>query len=453
MTPTSISSMSRTRVEPTRSQRGFTIVEMTVSIVVMMEIILGALLVFDFNSKLARVQGQLTDMQQNLRIGQFELVRFARMAGRGGLGVTTPSRLWPKGAAIEVRNNVTSTNNTITLGDGSSPTVVLGTDVLTVRGVFTGQILSLNIAQAGTLTLFDSANNPTPPSTATKGSVQVCSVSPSGMTQDLATLQTEVANPNHEAVVLRSSSNDAIWSVVELTGGSATASLCAGNSGVTINFIPIGDVYANAYQLLSPVNVDPISKNPTQNMPTAMTGAITLGVLEEYRYYIRQEFIIPGNAASGSAPRLTRARYYPGTEKRYNDDATNLQMDVAEDVLDLQVALGLDVNNDGAITDTANGTDEYLYNSSADDVTQLAWQTVPGSVPAALTQLMLVRINLLARTSRQDTNYAAVLIPAIEDHIYSTSPPAGSTTELNSDVNRMFRRRLLQTIVSPRGAV
>ena len=97
-------------------------------------IILVAMLgLFDFSSKLTRVQTQVADMQQELRIGQYEVTHFLKMAGRGGLPSQIPGRSLPTGVAFEVKDNVASG---VRIGDGTSPKVVEGTDVLTIRGTF-----------------------------------------------------------------------------------------------------------------------------------------------------------------------------------------------------------------------------------------------------------------------------------------------------------------------------
>src|SRR5262249_33472024 len=151
----------------------------------------------------------------------------------------------------------------------------------------------------------------------------------------------------------------------------------------------VGDAQSNAYQRLGSVAADNATPpNPTQNMPRLLGQAVQLGVVEEYRFYVRQEYTIPGNAASEPAPKLSRARLYPGTELPYRADPANLSVDIADNILDLQVALGIDVNNDGSITDAGNGTDEWLYNSVQDDPTAIGWRhqvTNPPAVPPTAT--------------------------------------------------------------------
>ena len=53
-------------------QRGFTLIEVTVSLIVTVIVLLGVLALFDFSNKLTRVQTNISDMQQSLRslVGQ-----------------------------------------------------------------------------------------------------------------------------------------------------------------------------------------------------------------------------------------------------------------------------------------------------------------------------------------------------------------------------------------------
>jgi prepilin-type N-terminal cleavage/methylation domain-containing protein len=454
-----------------RGERGFTLIEMTVSIIIMVQIVLASLMVLDFNQKLSRAQSQITDMQQSLRVAQSEMVRLARMAGRGGLHSIVPSRPTPLGAAIEVRNNAGgATSSQLAVGYVNTPTVVAGTDVLIVRGVFSGQIWQLDTKPA-TYTLYDAANNlTTDPTVAVRGVVQVCNVSPAPLPaptalpiqQDLSPLAFAIANNIPEALVLVSSSDPNAYAVVKLDAAASQAlpasTTCTSLGGGTqAAFTVLGDTWSNAYQRLGTVTANNASPPvPTQNMPRALGQAAYMGVVEEYRYYVRQEYTIAGNAASEPSPRLSRARLYPGTELPYQGDPANLSVDVADNILDLQLALGVDVNNDGAVFDAGTAADEWLYNNAADDPAAAGWRNIvtnPPTIPATAAPsppMFYVRISTLARTGRRDTGYQAPLVTQIEDHAYNQNPPASSTTEANTYANRMFRRRVLQTVVGLR---
>src|SRR5215203_4157044 len=70
---------------PPPATAGFTLIELLISFLLITEILVAALVLFDFNNRVARVQTHVADMQQNLRVGQDEVIRFVRQAGRGGI--------------------------------------------------------------------------------------------------------------------------------------------------------------------------------------------------------------------------------------------------------------------------------------------------------------------------------------------------------------------------------
>ena len=119
-----------------RARAGFSLVELLVAMAVAALLITGILSAFNLNSRLARVQTQMAEMQQSARIAQYDLVKFIRMTGRGGVPsnqVYDTGESVMEGIAIELRNNVGSGEK---VGDSTTPEVVEDTDVLTLRGVF-----------------------------------------------------------------------------------------------------------------------------------------------------------------------------------------------------------------------------------------------------------------------------------------------------------------------------
>src|SRR5258708_21324430 len=136
-------------------EAGFTIAELTVTLLVVVEIALAVLLLFDASGKLGKAEIQVSDMQQSLRIGQYEIVRMVRMAGRGELPVanspaTALSANLFAGTAVALRNNVPTGSGVIA---GTAPTdpptytnprVVAGPAVLTGRGAFLTPLYQTN---------------------------------------------------------------------------------------------------------------------------------------------------------------------------------------------------------------------------------------------------------------------------------------------------------------------
>lgn len=409
-------------------RRGFTLVEMLISLLVMVVVVGTVLLVFDAHNRIARIQGHVSEMQQSLRIAQHDTIRMIRMAGRGGV----PRGNFPEGLAVSVRNNVPDSGDShhIAVGDIDSPPVLTDTDVLTIRAVLNSPIYQANPA-GGSFNL-DSTINPT------VGNLRLQDPSPTtGVPQDLRFLATAIQDENPDALMLVSPLADEIYAVVELdpNTSSVNATDDDGNpTDVTLGFRIAGGTYTDDYLALSAGGV----------FPTALRSVAFAGLLEEYRFYLQEDFAVDGDANSQLTPRLSRARMYPGTEIAYGGDPVNLSADIADGVMDLQIALGIDVDGDDQVLEDPNNpaADEWLYNDPGDDPNDAGWDGA-GIVPT----LYYVRVHTLARTNRPDPRYQSPAILAIEDHVYLESDPPGNVAELAA---RQFRRRRLQSVVDMR---
>jgi len=423
-----------------RAAAGFTLTEMMITLAIFAIVILAILAMLDINGRIARVEGHVTDMQQSLRVAQSDVVRSVRMAARGGLpgalfqdGTTGfAGRFLPTGVALEVANNVAS--NTMVAGSATAP-VLEGTDVLTVRGVFS-RLYQTNAAGAG-LTLND-ANADGYPDT---GQLLVSNVSPTGVPQDLQPLAEAITasqGGNPDALLLASPLDDLIYVVVEIDPSSTFTTSGGDITQATINFNANGTARSDLYAQLSPGG----------RFPKDMTTVALAGVLEEYRYYVRAPGALTAANVATLEPSLARARVYPGTNIPFAGDTANLHEEIADNVFDLQVALGIDVNGDSAVaegTDTATRkADEWLFNESGDDTTAATWN----GTSAAPAHVFFVRLNTLARTARRDaqTKWQAPALSRVEDKDYTLSPFA----LFNTATERKFRRQSLQTVVDLR---
>lgn len=437
-------------------EAGFTVAEMTVTLIVVVEIALAALLLFDTSNKLGKAEMQVADMQQALRIGQYEVVRMVRMAGRGELPVTNnPAAVMQPnlfaGTSLAVRNNVPAGSAVIA---GTSPTdppaaitnprVLAGTDVLTVRGVFSTPLYQINYAAAGAFTYNPQAGT---------GTVTISSTSPTGVPQPFDHLNAPgswsdalgVGNfnsPRPEALILVSAIDDTIYGVAQLD--TANSSIAGAPPAAAGQYTP--QTATIAFTTNNVGNV-PLSANGT--FPASIKSVAYVGILEEYRFYIREVHAQPGNLGSEVNPRLSRARFYAGSDNPWDSDPTNLYQDIAEGVLDLQIALGFDLNGDNVVTDANNGTDEILFNSPADNATSAPWSPLPTPFPP----LFYVRVDVLARTNRHDIQYRAPLIASIEDHVYSPNPPPSDPWNPNGPNELNMRRRWSQTVVGMRNRI
>ena len=419
------------RLSPSGShgQAGFTLAELLMTLLVLSLLVLGLLGLFDLNNRVARVQMNVTDMQQSLRAAQYDMVHIARMAGRGpvpamlvpNVGLGYAGKRLPNGIAV----SVTPANSLMKMGGCDCAKVVKGTDILTVRGVFSTPVYQVRNA---TLTLDGG-----PP--ATEGSIVIEPVTPSGIPQDLNPLKTainEVAM-TPEALILISPQDDSVYAVVELDAGSTIN----GDGSLTVRFKISGGTYTTPYNQISPDG---------RFSPDLMRAAY-VGILEEYRYYIREDWSGAANNSDFS-PKLARARFFPGTDVKWGNPATpaaELAEDIADNVFDLQVALGIDVNGNGVIDENADLTkDEWLYNAAADSNDPASWEDTPLGQTA---KLLYVRISTAARSDRRDPQYRAPLLTTMEDRSYAA---ASGEWDLNGETERMYRRDLLQTVVDLR---
>jgi hypothetical protein len=143
------------------------------------------------------------------------------------------------------------------------------------------------------------------------------------------------------------------------------------------------------------------------------------------------------------------ARFYPGTDVKWGDPDSTLELmvDIADNVFDLQVALGVDANNDQIVTEGTDAAsrqaDEWLYNQAGDDATQAGWN----GTEADPRRLYYVRITTAARTDRRDPKYQAPPLTVLEDKSYGDYM---SHWNFNGFAERQYRRQVLQTVVDLR---
>ncbi len=425
-------------------QKGFTLIELMVALAVTVVVVLGILLLFDFNNKLTRVQTNVADMQQSERIAQYDMVRLARMAGRGGLPVSAlaanQSAALPAGSGISVLNNAGATAYLVP-GDASTPKILPGTDVLTLRGAFAAPIYQVAFADPISFTL----TGPGTPSaaTATGGTVAICNQSPSGATQDLSALTALIdlaagGKVRNEALILVSPTDDGIYAVVQLNPSTSnkTAPCAAGGVTLAFNCDPTDPLVAQYRALYPP-------PSGGGNLNSSLSNVAFVGLLEEYRFYVREDHAISGTATSPLAPVLSRARFYPGTNLVYANDTSNYRQDIADGIVDLQIAFGIDANGDGQLTENPASltTDEWRGNAAGD---------------TALTGgLKAIRISTLARTNHPDRDFVAPDMLGLEDHVYSLTdiddPVNGyDAVSFKGSMARLYRRRALQTVVNLR---
>jgi len=420
-------------------QRGFTLVEVTVSLFVTVVVLLGVLALFDFSNKLTRAQTNVSDMQQSLRVAQADSMRLIRMAGRGGIPVGN----LPTGMAVATQNNVVDGTK---IGGGTTSDVVPGSDVLTIRGVLTSSVYQINQAAPFNLT---------PVGAPTGGTLQLTNPAPSGVPQDLtAMIEAIKGKPGKpggrpEGLVLVARQDPSIWVVVQLNPGTSDIS---NPNNITVGFQISGGLHTTDYLKLS---------STPGSYPTNLTSAVSVGIVEEYRFYVRREYAVAGDKTSDLVPKLSRARVYPNTQSPWDGTAAvddtndNWHVDIADNIFDLQVALGLDTAAKdpaagacGAGTIASDDINCGIYESADGENDDWMYNGEKNTDPVlfANSNLYYVRLTTLARTDRRDKDYQAPVLERVEDNFYDTA----DTSIFNSTNERMYRRRLLRTVIDMR---
>ncbi|MEM7353162.1 MAG: prepilin-type N-terminal cleavage/methylation domain-containing protein [Acidobacteriota bacterium] len=439
-----------------RPVAGFSLLEVVVTLGIVAVVLIAALSLVDSGGTVTRSQTAISDLQNNQRVAQQEMTRMLEMTGLGGvpegidpdLAGNINGGVFPNGLAIAVTNNVPP--DTRIGSDLTTPGVVEGSDVLTVRGVLSTPVYFIEPQQ--TLTLDGNG----------MASVTIQQNPEIGVTQDLETLRQVLgaalaATPQRpEAFIVRDRFNPGAFAVMELNP-AGTALGAQGDPSLTIGLIlssnESNQQYANEYGrmnlgttlLQGSGGTQVILPDGTSVQLPRMIGSI--GLLEEYRFYIREAWSIAGDSTSLPRPALSRARFYPGSDDLHPDGS----IDVSTGVLDLQVALGVDLPPvDGRVADgfdaagqaVGRDEDEVLYNHPDDDD---GLSPAPGSRTwAALgAQVLFARLSTVVQAESPDRTFAGRDLGSIEDHDLSDSV-------FNSGALSKVRKRHLQTIVKLR---
>jgi hypothetical protein len=430
-----------------RRPAGFSLVEMLVGLAVTSMLLLAIVGVFAAGSKVARVETQVSDLQQSLRASHRQITRTVNMAGRGGLALARANVPVYQGPAVAVRNaaGVGADNGEIAVGFLDTPFAVEGSDILITRGVFSSPIYQIDTLDPAAFTLLDTGVPTTDPTQATDGRVLIRNLTTTGAPQDLTPLNDSINGNVPEALVLMSPMDERIVAVVELD----VANTVAAAGQITLAFKVQGMThpqYRDLYE--SGVGPEPV-------LPVGLNSVSNIGIVEEYRFYVRKP-PPPVGLAPPATSKLSLARMFPGTEIPYLSALSNAGVDLADNVLDMQIGLAFDSalgpaatdqNGDGdvdeddmEIHESVDGRDDdWLFNTDKDKPALAPWN---GAAPQP--ELYFVRLSLLARTQRPERNHQAEELLGYED-IQATRVLAW-----NSFAERMYKRRFQQTIIELR---
>jgi len=403
---------SRKAIPHPRPEAGFTLVELLVSLAVLVVVLLAMLALFDATNKVAHAQTNIAEAQQNVRVAQDQVLKMTRMAARG----------WSVGELVGLHPNdqilVEDNVGASTYVDGSTTAalkVLPGTDILRLRGVINGSIYAVTDGPGGAGQLEpEVVLDKFPPWSygTSNGS--------GGFEQEIDQWQKAKDAGNSFKLLLISRLADMAIAPAKVESISGTS--------VRLSFKP--DEALTSYKEMQdppdPADVDAHGVKAVWLSEAPHHPIDLVGIVEEYAFYVRE---------NGGHPRLSMARFQPGTNLAYGGKEENLHQDIADDILDLQVAMGIDGDDDHEIS-----ADEW-WNAKINKAAP--YQARLTSTP----NLYYLRITTLGRTAGRDFQYEAPLISAIENNNYDEAATQGTTATI---VNRSYHRRLLRTVIDVR---
>ena len=374
-------------------ERGFTIVELLVAMLLLTATAIGLYNLLDGSARVSKMQNQMADVGENLRFTVARLVRLVRMAGSGGLPLVAPG---VGGAmqilAIDVTDNVPANAG----GFGSSPrTALAGTDVLMIRGVMEGELFDLrgvaDVVPLGATTYRVSIQ----PSSPFTGQPQLL-VAPEAGTPILFTSSWESSITTASG----QSRDFSRYNIGIVTGASVTASDPTAPMVIDVKTTSSSDAEQQILALNDGAAFPPFERQ----------YVIAAGFLDDLVFFI-------ANNDDGQPALFEYNRAFERAEE------------LVPNISDLQVAVGCDTNADGVLTEigAAADDDEWFFNAAGDNA----------PTPTDLVALQEVRLSVVARTASPDPEWV------------ETGQPPENAPDLTAG-QRRFRHRSVTVRVTIR---
>ena len=287
-----------------RPDGGASLIETLVAFSLTVAVAVAALLLFVLHQRLARAQLETASLLQAQQAAHVELRRALRGAGRGGLVHQLPGQTPRPELAVEVEKHVRAGHAV------GSRTAAEGTDVLVIRGVINGPLYWVD--EYG----FDPA--------AGSGWVVVRAQTPYGAAQSLEMLQA-AGDAGGDALLLASGDAPGVHAVVPIVDVAGSGR--GRGRRLRVEFQTDASPGSLAAGFLS--------MSSGGSWPAGyMSSVDRVGVLEEWRFYIR-----PPDPESQRGPQLVMARLYPGTAVAWRRRRANLTQVIADGIVDLEVTV------------------------------------------------------------------------------------------------------------------
>ena len=401
--------------------RGFSLIEVLVVVLLLAIAMLGILAVFDASARINKSEQDVADAQGAVRYGVYQMTRAIRMAGAGGLFLTQAvlNAQDPQLAGIN-QGTGTSYDNVVSAaitGNDVSSTVHPvrdGTDIIEVRGVLFSPLVSFDLS-VGCGNCTGSSNLDTAPIT---GRAPIGThVNNDGVNRpQFASIDAYTAGVSGaQPMLVIVSANDDIHGGCSVPFGPQQFAQPSFNVGrITAPTTLVGSNSFGSVEFANAVALEFNNENPQDPgiAATPLTNLRRGGILDDVVFFI--DNTDPNHPALAQGVR--------------RGAAFDIQT-IADDVEDMQVAYGVDLNSDSAVTRTVAaagldsdrntssvaGDDEWQPNVDTEaPFTAIQFQSdpAPGIFPhpgnpaaAHCPRLHGVMISLLARSKDPDPTY------------------------------------------------
>jgi type II secretory pathway pseudopilin PulG len=406
-----------------RGSSGFTLVEMIVVTLLLMIAMLGLLAVFDASARINKSETDVADAQGSVRYGIYQMTRVIRMAGSGGLFVTQAVLNAPDGGLLGITvgsatgyDNVTGA--TVTPRTGAPIPVRNGTDMLEIRGVIQSPLLGFDL-KGGCGGCTGSQDVVTDPIVGDPLIGQHLNNDPTNRPQFAAI-------DNYTAGITGAS--DAMFVIVSASNFDLHPGCSDPNPGGAQRF---PQLLYNVGRLTSKTTLVSATRFPgvdfgngratefNSELPSDPgTPAQTInnvrraGILDDIIFFIGTD---PVQDPGGLHPFLAQ-----GIRRGDKFEVSRM----AEDVEDMQIAYGIDANDDGAVTrndpppyldplnqdpnySTVAGGDEWRPNVNGEAAPVATDFIRPGTPDSHCPRLHAVWVSLLAKARDSDPTYQA----------------------------------------------